>query len=127
MVFSDEKSKNFSLFVIYSRVSSVHVSRADPKLVKSASFLRKALRFVILREKQICSVSTRVSGACLCLVFDVLYLTSLASILFGFDQLAPSLAHVVAGLIHAVLNAVHHLTLPYHTWDSRTGFEGRNE
>lgn len=53
------------------------------------------------------------SAACMSDVSDVLYLTSFALILFGFDQLAPSLAHVVAGLIHAVLNAVHHFALPY--------------
>lgn len=45
---------------------------------------------------------------------DVLYLTRLSLILFGFDQLAPGLAHVVAGLIHPVLNAVHHFTLHPH-------------
>lgn len=61
----------------------------------------------------------------LCLVSDVFYLTSLGSVLFGFNQLAPGLADVVAGLIHAVLNAVHHFTLPYHNVGQRTELEIR--
>lgn len=53
------------------------------------------------------------------LVSDFLYLTRLGLIFFGFEQLAPCLAHVVAGLIDAVLNAVHHFALPYRTRNRR--------
>lgn len=83
--------------------------------LRNLLFVSESPSFLLLREKQICPVSARIPAACLCLMSDILYLTSPASILFGFDQLASGLAHVVAGLIHAVLNAVHHLTLSYRT------------
>lgn len=142
-----KKGRVFSKITFKGRIERTSLSKFNTVFNELAAFMLwsswfetreicflatgRFLRFLnITRETDLSSFDPSALDHCVwCLTF-FLYLTSLASILFGFDQLASGLAHVVAGLIHAVLNAVHHLTLPYRTWEdgrSRSRMEDKGE